>query len=205
MAIYTPNYGLHQWVPEDQFRREEFNEDFKKIDTKLGQTEQRLLGFYQNFSSLIYPLFDSAMRDYTATHAYSSIKTLVLDSLDTEEKIASLGGRITIQLGNIVLPWDAEPAAMTTIPLDLTGVTWAHATIWIRCEPQASYGATVNGIPAVQTGKRMVKTSDDKVECAEVQFDVDVPTGGSSAVVALTLTAIEHTPPRIYEYGVFFF
>ena len=36
MATYTPNYGLHQWVPEDQFRRTEFNEDFLKIDTALA-------------------------------------------------------------------------------------------------------------------------------------------------------------------------
>ena len=37
MATYTPNYGLHQWVPEDQFLRTDFNEDFKKIDTALGE------------------------------------------------------------------------------------------------------------------------------------------------------------------------
>ena len=36
MATYTPNYQLHQWVPEDQFRRTEFNEDFLKIDTALA-------------------------------------------------------------------------------------------------------------------------------------------------------------------------
>ena len=37
MATYTPNYGLHQWVPEDNFLRTDFNEDFQKIDTALGQ------------------------------------------------------------------------------------------------------------------------------------------------------------------------
>lgn len=202
---YTTYYGLCQWQPEDQFLREEFNGDNAKIDTVLGRTERMLLGFHQNFSRIIYPLFDSAMRDYTGGYAYTSIKTLFLESFDNQDRIASLGGRITIQLGNIVLPWDADPASMTTVPLDLTGVIWSHATIWIRCEPQAAYGAAVNGISGTQTGKRTVKTSDDKVECAEIQFDVEVPDGGSSAVVALTLTAIEHTPPRIYEYGVFFF
>ena len=37
MATYTPNYGLHQWVPEDHFLREEFNEDFQKIDAALAE------------------------------------------------------------------------------------------------------------------------------------------------------------------------
>ena len=37
MATYTPNYGLHQWVPEDNFLREDFNEDFQKIDTALAE------------------------------------------------------------------------------------------------------------------------------------------------------------------------
>ncbi len=32
----TPNIGLHQWQPEDSFLREEFNEDFRKIDTAVG-------------------------------------------------------------------------------------------------------------------------------------------------------------------------
>ncbi len=37
MAGYTPNYGLHQWVPEDDFLRTDFNQDFAKIDAALKQ------------------------------------------------------------------------------------------------------------------------------------------------------------------------
>lgn len=36
MATYTPNYGLHQWVPEDNFQRSDFNTDFQKIDTAIA-------------------------------------------------------------------------------------------------------------------------------------------------------------------------
>lgn len=35
MASYTSNYQLHQWVPEDDFLRSDFNEDFQKIDAGL--------------------------------------------------------------------------------------------------------------------------------------------------------------------------
>ena len=36
MATYTDNYQLHQWVPEDDFLRTDFNTDFQKIDAALG-------------------------------------------------------------------------------------------------------------------------------------------------------------------------
>lgn len=39
MANYTPNYGLHQWEPEDNFLRTDFNTDFAKIDTAIKQVE----------------------------------------------------------------------------------------------------------------------------------------------------------------------
>ena len=35
MAQYTPNYGLHQWEPGDNFLRTDFNTDFAKIDAAL--------------------------------------------------------------------------------------------------------------------------------------------------------------------------
>ena len=42
MATYTPNYGLHQWVPEDVFVRTDFNTDLSKIDTALGAHDTAL-------------------------------------------------------------------------------------------------------------------------------------------------------------------
>ena len=36
MASYTSNYQLHQWVPEDDFLRTDFNEDFQKIDAGIA-------------------------------------------------------------------------------------------------------------------------------------------------------------------------
>ena len=39
MATQTPNYGLHQWEPSDNFLRTDFNEDLKKIDTALQTLE----------------------------------------------------------------------------------------------------------------------------------------------------------------------
>lgn len=35
MASYTPNVSLHQWEPEDPFLRQDFNQDFQKIDAAI--------------------------------------------------------------------------------------------------------------------------------------------------------------------------
>ena len=39
MASYTTNYQLHQWVPEDNFLRTDFNQDFQRIDTAIKGVE----------------------------------------------------------------------------------------------------------------------------------------------------------------------
>ena len=39
MATFTSNYQLHQWVPEDDFLRTDFNTDFQKIDAALAGLE----------------------------------------------------------------------------------------------------------------------------------------------------------------------
>ena len=36
MAAYTEHYHLHQWEPEDNFLRTDFNEDFRVLDKALA-------------------------------------------------------------------------------------------------------------------------------------------------------------------------
>ena len=44
MAEYTSNYQLHQWVPEDDFLRTDFNTDFQKLDEALAGLQTALDG-----------------------------------------------------------------------------------------------------------------------------------------------------------------
>ena len=44
MASYTSNYQLHQWVPEDDFLRTDFNEDFQKIDAAIRAAKAQAEG-----------------------------------------------------------------------------------------------------------------------------------------------------------------
>lgn len=45
---YTANYGLCQWEPEDQFLREEFNEDYAKLDAALKAVEDKAVAEAQS-------------------------------------------------------------------------------------------------------------------------------------------------------------
>ena len=42
MSRSTPNYQLHQWDPEDNFLRTDFNTDLSKIDTALKKLTDQL-------------------------------------------------------------------------------------------------------------------------------------------------------------------
>ncbi len=44
MANYTQHYRLHQWEPNDNFLRTDFNTDLEKIDTALDTLQTALEG-----------------------------------------------------------------------------------------------------------------------------------------------------------------
>lgn len=46
MANYTQYYHLHQWEPEDNFLRTDFNEDFRVLDKALALKPEILSGSY---------------------------------------------------------------------------------------------------------------------------------------------------------------
>lgn len=46
MSAKTEHYGLHQWAPEDDFLRTDFNEDLAKIDAALGGKANIIMGTY---------------------------------------------------------------------------------------------------------------------------------------------------------------
>ncbi|MBM6870331.1 hypothetical protein H7U37_06510 [Pseudoflavonifractor phocaeensis] len=49
MATYTPTISLHQWAPEDPFLRQDFNEDFQKIDTAIQNVRTSPSGIYGTY------------------------------------------------------------------------------------------------------------------------------------------------------------
>ena len=95
MATYTPNYGLHQWVPEDQFLRTDFNEDFKKIDTALGQKADQ-----SSMSSSVSSIQNSMNSQFSSVNS----------------AINSLKGRLEVRVGT----YTGNGASNRTISLGVT-------------------------------------------------------------------------------------
>ncbi len=84
MASYTEHYGLHQWEPNDDFLRTDFNTDLGKIDTALGGKCEVVAGTYtgtgvnteKNTINLGFKpkfvILGSANFEYVPTHGVSS-------------------------------------------------------------------------------------------------------------------------------------
>ena len=142
MATYTPNYGLHQWVPEDQFLRTDFNEDFQKIDTAIKAAENKAVSGDEQVSAAVqaaqaaanrvlaaleplsYNVYNLMLQNYYEGNATKYKKSLCFDGFRDKSGIDSLTGVV----------WDA---AHGTLLLDGVGqgniseATWSGKSIEI--------------------------------------------------------------------------
>lgn len=64
----TEHYGLHQWVPEDDFLRTDFNENFEKLDTALHAAEQNLRADLTGDVQRLDTALDTLERELRADH-----------------------------------------------------------------------------------------------------------------------------------------
>lgn len=79
MAQYTPNYGLHQWEPQDNFLRTDFNQDFAKIDTAIKGVETAAEAKKADKSALVQvkTLAESKCRIVTGSYVGNGTKLMV--------------------------------------------------------------------------------------------------------------------------------
>ena len=64
----TEHYGLHQWVPEDDFLRTDFNENFEKLDLALYTAEQNLRTDLTGDVQQLNTALDTLERELRADH-----------------------------------------------------------------------------------------------------------------------------------------
>ena len=133
---YTANYGLCQWEATDNFVRTEFNQDNARIDaaikgvadTAAAETAalaERVTAADRGLTNLTYNVYDMAMKSYYENKVSGQRRAMFVEDFETEDYVAELGGELHVQVGALVLPWSAEPATMTTVPLPLAGVSWS--------------------------------------------------------------------------------
>ncbi len=92
MAGFTPNYQLHQWEPTDNFLRTDFNQDFEKIDTALGEAESQAGQAVAALEPMSFNLYNLMLQnDYDGKYTGYK-KALIFDGFADSEGIASLEG-----------------------------------------------------------------------------------------------------------------
>ena len=206
----TERYQLNQWEASDQVRRTDFNEDNAKIEQALagqadalGMAEQRVTEYYSAFINLAYPIFLQAAKDYETLKTIGIRQNLFVDTFDTADYVASLTGEMRVSSGTLFLSNTAAPATMTTVPIDLTDITWSRVMVWVRCDAGAEYVLSINGIVMTQTGSWSGKSLSGS-KCTELQLEADI-SSSSSATFVFSVTPHPGYPGRIYEYGALFF
>ena len=206
----TEHYQLNQWDAADQVKRTDFNEDNAKIEEALaGQAdaleaaEQRGVEHYNAFSNLAHHIFLQAAKDYETLKELGSRQVIFLDTFDTADYVASMTGDMEVNTGVLFLPTGSAPATMTTVPIDLTGISWSRVIAWVRCDTTADYVLTVNGVTMTPTGSWPSKSLAGRA-CTEVQYEADAP-GSGSAVFSFAITPHTGFSGRVYGYGALFF
>lgn len=112
MSAYTPNYGLHQWVPEDKFLRTDFNEDFSKIDTELKAAADKAARALGGLEAADYNIYNLILQnDYDGKYTGYK-KALLYDGFSNESGIDSRDG--TLVLGGMRLCLDSTGQASLT-------------------------------------------------------------------------------------------
>ena len=107
MATYTENYQLHQWVPEDDFLRTDFNTDFQKIDTALagiqeavdGKTRIREGSYTGNGSTSLRTVATSGTPKVLLLSTGSSVFA-VLDNGKTVNRVTVINNGFRIEAGS---------------------------------------------------------------------------------------------------------
>ena len=113
MATYTPNYGLHQWVPEDQFRREDFNQDFLNMDTALGQVSRKMEANWNNLYNLLL------QHDHEGKYT-GWVQGMAFDSFTNDSKIESLSENMVLSKAGKFLFLNARTSASEDVNFGTT-------------------------------------------------------------------------------------
>lgn len=126
----TPNYQLHSWLPTDDFRLHEVNENFTKLDTALKSEVQSLTAMINTRARLITGTYRGT-GDTTTQHITVGIRPKAVLIL-TDEGVVLYKVTTNVAYGGMTVQGQTAKGAIT---LDNTGFTVA----------KASEGFTANG------------------------------------------------------------
>ena len=104
MAQFTTNIGLHQWEPDDNFLRTDFNQDFSKIDAGFSWLEGAL-------ARSGYEALQARLAAEVEGKTVPLGRGMIFDSFQTEARAAFSGGCSFKQGGGVLL--DTGPGLVT--------------------------------------------------------------------------------------------
>ena len=97
----TANIGLHQWAGTDPFLREDFNEDFRKIDTAVGRTERKADRALAGLAPVSYNVYNLLLRDYYEGKYTGFKRAIAFDGFKDGEGLSNLSPGAWLEDGRL--------------------------------------------------------------------------------------------------------
>lgn len=119
---YTANYRLCQWQPEDQFLREEFNHDNKKIDAALEATAKKADQALGGLEDQGYNIYNLILRDYYEGKYTGYKRALIFDGFLDGSMTASISSGVVRSQNKLTL----DRTGQGDIPLGYSGQSTSY-------------------------------------------------------------------------------
>ena len=126
MASYTSNYQLHQWVPEDDFLRSDFNEDFQKIDAAIRAAKAQAEGLETSKAACTTGTYSGNNSSKDINLGFQPKAILVENSGGS----ASIGGRGLALWGSPVIASSGATIALTGSGFTVAGAANSSGAIY---------------------------------------------------------------------------
>ena len=132
MATSTPNYGLHQWAPWENLRRETFNQNHSDIDAALKGVENRLAAVgHDLYGALLQSHYDGKVTDWKRSLFFDGLrdKSLVASASDSLFFMDRVVGLCSTVQGDINMGYTTQAQQQSTSRMTGTYTNQGYAVL----------------------------------------------------------------------------
>lgn len=214
----TEHIGLHQWAGTDQFLREDFNEDHRKIDAAMGRTEAKADRALAGLVGVSYNVYNSMLRDHYEGKYTGFKRALAFDGFQDSAGLAALSAGAWLEEGKLrfcrdaaKLPLEFNYGSAAAYPLSANRKhtrSWDNTghgritggSLYLRNNFESYYIEVALSCGGSRSSKVIPLSADSAVRL--VEFELDKPLillPGHT--VEMTITSLEEAVYEITLYG----
>lgn len=199
---HTEHFSLNQWLPDDQVKRTDFNEDNAKIDAALGAMAPQLAMLARAVPNLAFYEGQETIRRLLKGERHPAQRSMLCEVFRDKSLYTITGSSVFVESSGIRLSGAGRTGQVKWRNLALHHSTWTHAKMWLH-QDGGTVDVTLNGVTMPLIRKEYLP-SPEGIFCDQCEYAVDLP-GEYGARISLDLTCGEEGELRLYDACIFFF